>query len=134
MPRWLIVTAVVLAFLALVAAAVLKAVLEEPPEHARLPASRKRFGEQIAALAEAARTFPSRPCPDPGSPRTWSATSTGLGTGRRRPVPLAVFDHPALLGAEIVFGVRTGIHTDLRCQAVRQPRRRLVRRLAPTSR
>lgn len=104
MPRWLVVTAVVLAFLALVAAAVLKAVLEEPPEHARLPALQERFGEQIAALAEAARTFPLEACPDPGSPRDLVRDIDRLG-GWQKEAGSAwqVFDHPALLGAEIVF-------------------------------
>ena len=61
-PTWLKIAIPVGLLLGLAFAALIKVLLEEPPEYAQLPAIQARFGEQLDILLELARTNPSDGC------------------------------------------------------------------------
>ena len=103
-PTWLKIAIPVVLFLGLAVAAVVKVMVEEPPEYAQAPAIQARFGEQIEILLELARASPSDGCLDEGSPREIMKeveilTSWWSQVGEQE----ARFRDPAILGADVVF-------------------------------
>jgi len=117
MRRWLIVTAVIVAFLALVFAALLRVALEEPPEQARVPAIQERFSRQIAVLTELARSVPFEGCAERDSPPDPIREVDRMkGWWKEVEAVSAAFGSPAILGAEIVFecGGMTTITVDVK--------------------
>ncbi|MGD8376910.1 MAG: hypothetical protein PVF68_12270 [Acidobacteriota bacterium] len=104
MRRWLIVTAVVIAFLALAVAVLIKVALEEPPGYARVPAIQERFADAIATLADLARSVPIEGCGGHDSPQDLLREVERLeGWWKEVEAVSPAFEDPAILGAEVVF-------------------------------
>jgi len=103
LPTWVKISIPVVLLLGLVVAALVKVIVEEPPEYAQVPAIQARFGEQIEILLGLARDNPSEGCPDEGSPRAIMAEVEILSSWwNRAGEQEARFRDPAILGADVV--------------------------------